>query len=83
MALTLQEVHAQVDHLVNATTGVSYFIQDYNDGVLTIEYDNGEIFTELSPDKMVEPLIDGNILINGIEYRAYVTQQIKFNPEQE
>ena len=82
MALTLLDVINQVDYLVNTNTGVSVFMQQYDEGSgnIDFEYDNVEFFMSLPEDTIVEPLIDGNILINGVEYKAYVAQQIKFEP---
>lgn len=82
MALTLLDVFHQVDYLVNTNTGVSVFMQQYDEGSgnIDFEYDNVEFFISLPEDTIVEPLIDGNILINSIEYKAYVAQQIKFEP---
>lgn len=85
MALTLLDVFNQVDYLVNTNTGVSVFMQQYDEGSgnIDFEYDNVEFFISLPEDTIVEPLIDGNILINGVEYKAYVAQQIKFEPTQD
>lgn len=80
MSLTLQEVHAQVDYLVNEASGLSIFIQDYEleEELLTLEYDDGLIYLGLSKDTPVEATAHGTILMLGTEYRAYVAQQIKF-----
>ena len=85
MALTLLDVFNQVHYLVNTNTGVSVFMQQYDEGSgnIDFEYDNVEFFMSLPEDTIVEPLIDGNILINGVEYKAYVAQQIKFEPTQD
>lgn len=85
MVLTLREVFDQVDYLVNINTGASVFMQQYDEGSGSIdfEYDNVEFYTSLPEDTIVEPLVDGTILIKGIEYRAYVAQQIKFEPTSE
>ena len=85
MALTLLDVFNQVDYLVNTNIGVSVFMQQYDEGSgnIAFEYDNVEFFMSLPEDTIVEPLIDGNILINGVEYKAYVAQQIKFEPTQD
>ena len=86
MSLTLQEVHAQVDYLVNEASGLSIFIQDYEleeEELLTLEYDVGLIYLELSKDTPVEATAHGTILMLGTEYRAYVAQQIKFEPTKE
>ena len=85
MALTLLDVFNQVDYLVNTNTGVSVFMQQYDEGSgnIDFEYDNVEFFISLPEDTIVEPLIDGNILINSVEYKAYVAQQIKFEPTSE
>lgn len=86
MSLTLQEVHAQVDYLVNEASGLSIFIQDYEleeEELLTLEYDDGLIYLELSKDTPVEATAHGTILMLGTEYRAYVAQQIKFEPTKE
>ena len=85
MSLTLQEVHAQVDYLVNEASGLSIFIQDYEleEELLTLEYDDGLIYLELSKDTPVEATAHRTILMLGTEYRAYVAQQIKFEPTKE
>lgn len=85
MSLTLQEVHAQVDYLVNEASGLSIFIQDYEleEELLTLEYDDGLIYLELSKDTPVEATAHGTILMLGTEHRAYVAQQIKFEPTKE
>lgn len=85
MSLTLQEVHAQVNYLVNEASGLSIFIQDYEleEELLTLEYDDGLIYLELSKDTPVEATAHGTILMLGTEYRAYVAQQIKFEPTKE
>ena len=86
MSLTLQEVHAQVDYLVNEASGLSIFIQDYEleeEELLTLEYDDGLIYLELSKDTPVEATAHGTILMLGTEYRAYVAQQVKFETTME
>ena len=85
MSLTLQEVYDQVDYLVIESSGLSVFIQDYEleEELLTLEYDNGEIYLELSIDTPVEATAHGTILMLGTEYRAYVAQQVKFDPTKE
>lgn len=80
MSLTLQEVHAQVDYLVNEASGLSIFIQDYEleEELLTLEYDDGSLYAEWDRNTPVEATAHGTVLILGTEYRAYAAQQVKF-----
>ena len=85
MTLSLLDVFNQADYLVSTASGFSFYLQQYDEGsdIIDIEYDNGEYFDSLPTTTLVEPLIDGSILIEGAEYKAYVAQQIKFEPTSE
>ena len=65
-----------VETLLNAlyTTGV------IPDEGLVLEYDDGDPYMQLSLDTPVEATSHGTILMLGTEYRAYVAQQVKFEP---
>ena len=84
MALTLEDVYNQADYLVGQASGLSIYMQDYEEEEgLVLEYDDGEPYAVYAKDTPVEATSHGTILILGTEYRAYVAQQVKFNPEQE
>ena len=81
MPLTLNDVYSQADYLVIEASGLSVYMQDYDDEEgLTLEYDDGSIYKELALDTPVEATSHGTILMLGTEYRAYVAQQVKFEP---
>lgn len=81
MSLTLNDVYSQADYLVIEASGLSIYMQDYDDEEgLTLEYDDGSIYKELALDTPVEATSHGTILMLGTEYRAYVAQQVKFEP---
>ena len=81
MSLTLNDVYSQSDYLVIEASGLSVYMQDYDDEEgLTLEYDDGSIYKELALDTPVEATSHGTILMLGTEYRAYVAQQVKFEP---
>jgi len=84
MPLTLQDIHHQADYLVTVSTGLTIYIQKYDeDDELSLEYDNGEFYASLALNTYVEATSHGTVIINDVEYRAYVAQQIRFTPEQE
>ena len=83
MTLTLEDVYNQADYLVSQAHGLSIYMQDYEEEGLVLEYDDGEPYAVYAKDTPVEATSHGTILILGTEYRAYVAQQVKFNPEQE
>lgn len=84
MALTLQYIYDQADYLVSESSGLSIYMQDYEEEEgLVLEYDDGEPYAVYAKDTPVEATSHGTILILGTEYRVYVAQQVKFNPEQE
>ena len=83
MTLTLEDVYSQADYLVGQASGLSIYMQDYEEEGLVLEYDDGEPYAVYAKDTPVEATSHGTILILGTEYRAYVAQQVKFNPEQE
>ena len=84
MPLTLQDIYHQADYLVVVSTGLTIYMQKYDeDNELTLEYDNGEFYTSLTLDTYVEATSQGTVIINDVEYRVYVAQQIRFTPEQE
>ena len=84
MPLTLQDIYHQADYLVTVSSGLSVYMQKYNeDDELTLEYDNGEFYASLALNTYVEATSHGTVIINDIEYRVYVAQQIRFTPEQE
>ena len=85
MLLTHKDVYEQADFLVIEACGLSVYMQDYEeeDEDLVLEYDDGDPYMKLSLDTPVEATSHGTILMLGTEYRAYVAQQIKFEPTQE
>ena len=84
MLLTLKDVYEQADFLVIKACGLALYMQDYEeDEGLVFEYDDGDPYMKLSLDTPVEATSHGTILMLGTEYRAYVAQQIKFEPTQE
>lgn len=84
MPLILQDIYDQADYLVDVSTGLTIYMQKYDeDNELSLEYDNGEFYTSLTLDTYVEATSQGTVIINDVEYRAYVAQQIRFTPEQE
>lgn len=81
MSLTMQDVYHQADYLVIVASGLTIHIQDYDEeGGLTLEYDDGQHYMDISLDAPVEATVSGTLLILGTEYRAYVVQQVKFEP---
>ena len=80
MPLTLNDVRSQADYLVGHSSGMSYYFQDYEKETTALEYDNGELYLEVPIDTPVEATSHGTILMLGTEYRAYVAQQVKFEP---
>ena len=84
MPLILQDIYDQADYLVDVSTGLTIYMQKYDeDNELSLEYDNGEFYTSLTLDTYVEATSQGTVIINDVEYRVYVAQQIRFTPEQE
>lgn len=86
MTLTLKEVHQQADYLVIKSSGLTVHFQENSedpDELLDLEYDDGDHYAELSLDTPVEATAHGTILMLGTEYRAYVAQQVKFEPTKE
>lgn len=82
--LTLADVHSQVDLLVMLSTGLSIYIQDYeNPEELVLEFDDGEPHAALPLTTPVEVNESGVLFINDVGYLAYVTQQVKFEPTKE
>lgn len=81
MSLTLQDVYSQVDYLVSHESGLSFYFQDYDEEPgLDLEFDDGATYKTLPLDTPVESFTDGTILIDGVLFRAYVAQQVKFEP---
>lgn len=80
--LTLKDISEKADFLVVAATGESIFMQpDEDSDVIYLERDNGSYFDTLTASTRIDVLIDGNLVIGGREYRAYTSQQLKFDPE--
>lgn len=82
MTLNVQDLYGQVDYLVGDVSGLSIYMQDYEDdeSEITAEYDDGSLHAQWDYLTPVEPTEHGTVLILGKEYRAYVAQQIKFEP---
>lgn len=84
MSLTLQDVYGQSDYLIMHQAGFRITFQDYDregeSNELDLEYDSGGTFKVLPLDTPVESFSDGTILIDGVLFRAYVAQQVKFEP---
>lgn len=81
MSLTLLNVYAQADYLIMDTAGYRITFQDYDEEPgLDLEYDDGATYKSLPADTPVESFTDGTILIDGVLFRAYVAQQVKFEP---
>lgn len=84
MSLTLQDIYAQANYLIMDEAGYRITFQDYDvEGELhelDLEYDSGATFKVLPLDTPVESFSDGTILIDGVLFRAYVAQQVKFEP---
>ena len=81
MSLTMQDVYYQVDYLVMVASGLTIHIQNYDEeNGLTLGYDDGQPYMDISLDAPVEATASGTLLILGTEYRAYVAQQVKFDP---
>lgn len=85
MPIPLKDLFDQVDYLVMVSSGLTFTMQEYDEdeGILNIEYDDGAHYKSLPETTLVEPLINGNILLDGVEFRAYVAQQVKFEPTSE
>ena len=84
MPLTLQDIYNQADYLVAVSTGLTIYMQKYDeDNELSLEYDNSEFYVSLALNTYVEATSQGTVIINDVEYRVYVAQQIRFTPEQE
>jgi len=48
MPLTLQDIYHQADYLVIVSTGLTIYMQKYDeDDELSLEYDNGEFYASL------------------------------------
>lgn len=84
MTLTLADVYQQSTYLLLVPYDLQILIQDYDeiDG-LSLEYGNGEPFKDLPLNTPVEAMSDGTIVIDGDVFKAYVTQQIKFEPSKD
>lgn len=84
MTLTLNDVYSQADYLVIEASGLSVYMQDYEEEEgLVLDYDDGDPYMQISLDTPVEATSHGTILMLGTEYRAYVAQQIKFEPSKD
>lgn len=83
MALTVQDLYDQADYLVGEASGQPVYIHAYGaeSETLTLEYGDGSLYAEWERHTPVEATAHGTVLILGTEYRAYVAQQIKFEPE--
>lgn len=82
--MNVKELFDQCDYLVSEPSGLSLYPQWYDDeDHCSVEYDDGSLYAEWEPETLVEPTSHGTVLVLGTEYRAYVAQQIKFNPDQE
>lgn len=84
MTLTLADVYQQSTYLLKMPHGTQINFQDYDevDG-LSLEYGNGEPYKDLPLNTPVEAMSDGTIVIDGSVFKAYVTQQIKFEPSKD
>ena len=82
MTLTVQDLYEQVDYLVGDISGQTIHFQEYGSELdeLTLEYDDGSLYAEWDRNTPVEATAHGTVLILGTEFRAYVAQQIKFEP---
>lgn len=81
MGLSLQDVYHQSDYLIMHEGGLRITFQDYDEEPgLDLEFDDGATYKMLSLDTPVESFTDGTILIDGVLFRAYVAQQVKFEP---
>lgn len=85
MTLSVQELFGQVDYLVAEKTGLSIYMQDYEDdeSEITAEYDDGNLYAQWDYLTPVEATSHGTVLILGTEFRAYVAQQVTFEPTSE
>lgn len=82
--MNVKDLFNQCDYLVSESSGLSLYPQWYDDeDNCSVEYDDGSLYAEWEPETPVEATAHGTVLILGTEYRAYVAQQIKFNPDQE
>ena len=85
MPISLKDLFDQADYIVMVSSGLTFTAQEYDEGegIIDLEYDDGAHYKSLPETTLVEPLIDGNILLDGVEFRAYVAQQVKFEPTSE
>lgn len=85
MSLTVQDLYYQADYLVISESGQSIYFQEYGSELdeLTLEYDDSSLYAEWDRNTPVEATAHGTVLILGTEYRAYVAQQVKFEPTTE
>lgn len=81
--LTVKELFEQADYLVSEASGLTLYPQRYCDEEVTLEYDTGETYKDLANETIIEPTSHGTVLILGTEFRAYVAQQIFFQPTQD
>lgn len=85
MPISLKDLCDQVDYLVMVGLELTFTMQEYGEGEgnIDLEYDDGDHYKSLPETTLIEPLVNGSILLDGDEFRAYVAQQVKFEPTSE
>lgn len=81
MSLTVKEVHAQTDLLKEVGSDYHLVWVCYPDtDVYDLSQEDGCREFSFKSFTPVESFSDGTILIDGVLFRAYVAQQVKFEP---
>lgn len=82
---TLLDVYSSTEFLTNEkdeSMPLYWSHEDAADSYALVQPD-GCIEYIFSEDSVVEAFVDGTVSIDGINFKCYVAQQIRFTPDQE
>lgn len=72
-----KDLNKYLDYLIITSSGNTIYVQDYEDDLITFEYDDGTIFFESPKEVKIMLLENGNLFINNLELTPY--QSVKVN----
>ena len=81
--MNVKEIFNQIVNLISEKTNLCLYLQEFSPDEITVTYDDGSLYAEWANHTPVEATSHGTVLILGTEYRAYVAQQIRFEPSKD
>ena len=71
-----KDLNEYFDFLIIASSGNSIYVQDYDEGYINFEYDDGLFFCQVPADMKIMILENGNLFINNLELTPYRSTKV-------